>query len=94
MNEETVGVPLRREADRGLAQVHRRGEPGDFTGVADLQAIHRLGRVSDLIGDTEIVIEKTDQTVEAHLRHRSHSIEAVTRLSTWIGVTKHYVATT
>src|SRR5207249_750885 len=91
MNKETVGVLLSRLSDRGLAEIDRCCQPGDVTGVADLQAIHRLGRVSDFLGDTEIVIEKTDQTVEAHLRHRSHSIEAVTRLSTSGDVTTHYV---
>jgi hypothetical protein len=82
MNEETVGVLLGRQTDRGLAEVHGCGEPVDVTGIADLQTIHRLGRVSDFLGDTEVVIEETGQTVEAHSRHRSHSIETVTRLST------------
>jgi len=63
MNEETVGVLLGRLADRGLAQIYGCSEPADVTGVADLQAIHRLGRVGDLIGDPEIVIEKTSQSV-------------------------------
>jgi hypothetical protein len=63
MNEETVGVVLGRQTDRGLAEIHGGGEPVDVTGIADLQAIHRLGRVSDFFGDTEIVIEKTGQTV-------------------------------
>ena len=63
MNEETVGVLLGGLSDRGLAQVHSSGEAGDVTCVADLQAIERLRCVSDLSGDTEVVIEKTHQTV-------------------------------
>jgi hypothetical protein len=63
MDEETVGMLLGGLSDRGLAEVHGCGEPADITRVADLQPIQRLGCVRDLIGDTEIVIEKTHQTV-------------------------------
>ena len=62
MNEETVGMLLGGQSDRGLAQVHSGGEAGDVTCVADLQTIQRLGCVGDLSGDMEIVIEKTHQT--------------------------------
>jgi hypothetical protein len=59
VNKKTVGVLLRRLADRGFAEVDGCGEPADVTGVADLQAVQRLGRVRDFIGDPEIVIEKS-----------------------------------
>ena len=39
------------------------GESRDVAGVADLQAIQRLRGIRDLVGDTEIVIEKTHQSV-------------------------------
>jgi hypothetical protein len=63
MDQETVGVLLRRLADRGLAEVYGRGEPADVPRVADLQAVQRLGGVSDLLGDAEVFIEKTDKSV-------------------------------
>jgi hypothetical protein len=63
MNEETVSVLLGRLADRRLAEIYGCGESGDVSGVADLQAIQRLRGVRDLVGDTEIVIEKTNQSV-------------------------------
>jgi len=91
MNEETVSVLLGRLADRRLAEVYGCGESRDVSGVADLQAIQRLRGVRDLVRDTEIVIEKTNQSVQAHSRHRSHSIEAVTRLSTLTDFTTLYL---
>jgi len=63
MDKQTVGVLLRRLADRGLAEVNGRGEPADVPSVADLQAVQRLGGVSDLLGDAEVFIEKTDKSV-------------------------------
>jgi hypothetical protein len=63
VNEETVGVLLGRLANRGLTEIDGCGEAGDLAGVAHLQTIQRLGRVRDFLGDAEIVIEKTDQTV-------------------------------
>src|SRR5882724_1976331 len=63
VNEDTVSVLLGRLADRRFAEIYGRGESGDVTRVADLQAIQRLRGVRDLVGDTEIVIEKTNQSV-------------------------------
>src|SRR5207249_7542940 len=70
MNKETVGVLLSRLSDRGLAEIDRCCQPGDVTGVADLQAIHRLGRVSDFLGDTEIVIRSEERRVGKECRFR------------------------
>jgi hypothetical protein len=56
VNEETIGVLLGGLSNCGFAEVHGRGEPADVTGVADLQAIHRLRRVRYFIRDPEIVI--------------------------------------
>jgi hypothetical protein len=94
MNEETVGTLLGCLSNCGFAEVHGCGESADVTGVADLQAIQRFRRVSDVICDPEIVIEKTSQRVQAHSRHRNHSIEAVTRLSTSASFTTRYVTIT
>jgi hypothetical protein len=63
VNEETVSVLLGRLADRRLAEIDGCGESGDLSGVAELQAIQRLRGVRDLVGDTEIVIEKTNESV-------------------------------
>jgi hypothetical protein len=63
VNQETVGVLFDGLANRRFAEVDGGCEPADVTRVADLQTVQRLGCVSDFLGDTEIVIEKTNQTV-------------------------------
>jgi len=63
MDKETVGLLRCRLTDRGFAKVYGRREPADVPGVANLQAVQRLGGVSDLVGDAEILIQKTDQSV-------------------------------
>jgi len=63
VNEQTVSVLLGRQADRRFAKIDGCGESHDVAGVADLQAIQRLRGVRDLVGDAEIVIEKTHQSV-------------------------------
>jgi len=63
MDQQAVGVLLRGMTDGRLAHVDCRGQPAHVARVADLQAVQGLGRVSDLFGDPEVVVEKTDQTV-------------------------------
>jgi hypothetical protein len=64
------------EPDRRVAEIDRCGNARDVAGIAHLEAVQCLGRVRHLLGDPEIVIEKIDQTVEPHLRHRKYSIAA------------------
>src|SRR6266850_754245 len=63
MDQETVGVLLHGLSNCRLAQVHGSGQTADVAGVADLEAVQRLGRVSDLLGDAEVVVKEPDQTV-------------------------------
>ena len=63
MDKETVGVLLHGLSNGRLAQVHGSGQAADVAGVAHLEAVQRLGRVSDLLGDAEVVVEEPDQTV-------------------------------
>ena len=63
VDQQAVGVLLDGLPDRGLAEIYSGGQSADVTGVADLQTVQRLGGVRDLLGDAQVVIEKTDQTV-------------------------------
>jgi len=63
MDQQAVGALLGRVPHRGLAEVDGRGKPRDLARVADLEAIQRLGSVSTFLGNVEILIEKTDESV-------------------------------
>ncbi len=82
MHEQAVDMLLRGLSDGCVTQVHGGSQSVHIAGVRDLEAVQRLRCVSDLLGDAQVVVEKLDQTVEAHSRHRSHSIATLGRLST------------
>ncbi len=67
VNKKKVGVLFGRHPNRGFAQVDGGSEASDFTGVRDLQPVHRLRSIGDFFGDAEIVVEIMDEGVQSHL---------------------------
>jgi hypothetical protein len=63
VHDQEVSMLFRGHAYGGGAEIHRRGDPRDFSGVADLQAVERLGRIRDFIRDAEVFIEIGDDCI-------------------------------
>src|SRR5258706_2783504 len=63
MHEETIGMLFGSLADGCLAQIDGGSPSVDIAGVAHLEAVQRLRRVSDLRRDSQVVVEELDQTV-------------------------------
>ena len=66
VNEQPVGPGLGSHPDRRFAKIDSGGEASDLAGVGHLQPVQRLGRIGGLVADAEVVVQVTNELVQAH----------------------------
>src|SRR6266508_3237530 len=71
-----IRTPLRRHANRRLAQVHRRSDPGDLAPVRDLQPVQGLRGVRDL-PHAQVVVQIGHEPGEVHQVRGGDSMETL-----------------
>src|SRR6266540_973991 len=76
MNQQQIRPLLRRHANRRLAQVHRRSDPGDLAPVRDLQPVQGLRGVRDL-PHAQVVVQIGHEPGEVHQVKGGDSMETL-----------------